>query len=119
MRQRIGVIALGVVLGDLGFQPRRGQSPRHRWQPIFPTLATDDPFAVDELALPEITYVRNGGPSSRELDTGFEFDKEIFPGFALGISDTYISQKGVRQNPSAYGWANLDLTAKYQRLAKR
>lgn len=79
-----------------------------------PTLATDDPFAVDEFALPEVTYVKNAGPSSRETDLGFEFDKEIFPGFALGISDTYISQKGVGHDPSAYGWANLDLTAKQQ-----
>ncbi|HET6247145.1 MAG TPA: hypothetical protein VFE47_05540 [Tepidisphaeraceae bacterium] len=79
-----------------------------------PTLATDDPFAVDELALPELTYVKNGGdPSSNELDAGFEFDKEILPGFAIGVSDDYSIVKPFHAH-SMKGWDNLTLTAKYQ-----
>src|SRR5690348_14935422 len=62
-----------------------------------PTIATDDPSAVDELALPTVSYIKNaagdGSPASHEIDAGFEFDKEIFPHFALGVSDTYIYQK--------------------------
>jgi len=112
MRQRNGVIALGVMLGAWALSPAVARAHGNRFFP--PTLATDDPFAVDEFALPELTYVKNSGPSSRELDAGFEFDKEIFPGFALGVSDFYVNQKGVGRNPSAYGWTNLDLTAKYQ-----
>ena len=77
-----------------------------------PTITTDDPFAVDELAFPTISYVP--GSDNRETDYGFEFDKEIFPHFALGVSDTYISQSGRNGAPSAYGWDNLTLTAKYE-----
>src|SRR5947209_1154873 len=62
-----------------------------------PTISTDDPFAVDELALPTLSYVKNGpsedGPGNHEFGAGFEFDKEIFPHFALGVSETYFVQK--------------------------
>ena len=82
-----------------------------------PTMTTDDPFAVDELALPTISYFKNpagGGESAtREVDAGFEFDKEIFPHFALGVSDTYIWLKP-DGGSSTDGWDNLTLTAKYQ-----
>src|SRR5271169_2090349 len=63
-----------------------------------PTIQTDDPFATDELALPVISY--NPASASRELDISGEFDKEIFPKFALGISDTYINQNP-KGGPSA------------------
>jgi hypothetical protein len=77
-----------------------------------PTITTDDPFAVDEFAFPTISHVP--GSDNRETDYGFEFDKEIFPHFALGISGTYIAQGGRGGAPSAYGWDNLTLTAKYE-----
>jgi hypothetical protein len=82
-----------------------------------PTIATDDPFAVDELAFPTVSWLKNpadsGDPSNHETDAGFEFDKEIFPHFAMGVSDTFIWQKP-HAAPSVYGWDNLTLTAKYQ-----
>jgi hypothetical protein len=79
-----------------------------------PTISTDDPFAVDELAFPTVSYVKNAGsPSSHEIDAGFEFDKEIFPHFSLGVSDTYIYQN-FGQGPSVHGWDNLTILAKYQ-----
>lgn len=79
-----------------------------------PTIATDDPFAVDEFAFPEITWIKNPGmPSNHETDAGFEFDKEIFPRFAVGVSDNFIWQKP-HAAPSLYGWDNLELTAKYE-----
>jgi hypothetical protein len=82
-----------------------------------PTIATDDPFAVDELALPTISWMRNpagdGSPPSQEIDSGFEFDKEIFPHFALGISDTFIYQRPYHA-PVVSGWSNLTVTGKYQ-----
>ncbi len=82
-----------------------------------PTIATDDPFAVDELSLPTVSYVKNaagdGSPSSHEIDASFEFDKEIFPGFAVGISDNYTYNKPNGQ-PSVHGWNDIDLTAKQQ-----
>jgi hypothetical protein len=82
-----------------------------------PTMTSDDPFAVDELALPTLisfnTPAGGGLPESRTFDAGFEFDKEIFPHFAVGISDDYLSQNG-HGGPSAYGWDNIELSAKYE-----
>jgi hypothetical protein len=115
MRKRNGMIALAVLTAAWFFSPAVTMAHGIIGNRFFPpTLATDDPFATDELALPEISYVRNAGPASDEFGTGFEFDKEILPGFSLGVSDAYISQKGIGHNSSSYGWANLDLTAKYQ-----
>jgi hypothetical protein len=80
-----------------------------------PTLTTDDPFAVDELSLPSLSLFANPGDgslSSREIDAGFEFDKEILPNFSLGVSDTFISIKTPGVGTSS-GLANLEIIAKY------
>jgi hypothetical protein len=84
-----------------------------------PTIQTDDPFATDELNLPTISIFNNpagdDGPKTREIDISAEFDKEIFPGFALGINAAYtvLQPKG---GPQASGWNNISLSAKYQLL---
>jgi|GEM_PF-6047695 len=79
-----------------------------------PTIATDDPFATDELSLPSLSEFEDpGSPHTRKLDTGFEFDKEIFPHFALGIGQTYIYQKTNGQSGGG-GWDNTSITAKYE-----
>lgn len=81
-----------------------------------PTISTDDPFAVDEFAFPTVSWLKNdggGGVPNHEIDSGFEFDKEILPHFALGLSDRFIWQKP-HASPSIYGWDNLTLTAKYE-----
>jgi hypothetical protein len=82
-----------------------------------PTISTDDPFATDELLLPSFSSIEtpasDGTPRAMQLDTGFEFDKEMLPYFSLGIADDYLSQ-----NPSTgktvAGWDNLTLSAKYE-----
>src|ERR1700744_535227 len=56
-----------------------------------PTIATDDPFATDELALPVVSYLKSDGAGT--TDVGFEFDKEIFPKFALGVSGDWLNVK--------------------------
>jgi hypothetical protein len=81
-----------------------------------PTIQTDDPFATDELSFPTISIFNNpagDGPKTREIDIGVEFDKEIFPKFALGIGEGYtiLTPKG---GPSTKGFDNLTLSAKYQ-----
>jgi hypothetical protein len=79
-----------------------------------PTIQTDDPFATDELSLPTVEFFQNPGtPATKTVDTSFEFDKELFPKFAVGISDgvQYQSPEGL---PSATGFDNLELSAKYQ-----
>ena len=82
---------------------------------FFPaTIQTDDPFAVDELAFPTVaTFLNPGNPAIRETDVGFEFSKEIFPRFALGVADNWVhlKQDGA---PTVYGFDNLSLSAKYQ-----
>ena len=85
---------------------------------FFPaTTATDDPFAVDELALPTFSFVKNSSSEDRlanwEFAGGFEFDKEIFPRFALGVSDTYHYFNPDRGR-TAQGWDNLSFSAKYE-----
>jgi len=82
-----------------------------------PTIQTDDPFATDELSLPMVSMFNNppggGAPKTRETDISTEFDKEIFPKFALGISDdyTFLNPKGAA---ATAGFQNLVLGAKYQ-----
>jgi hypothetical protein len=79
-----------------------------------PTIATDDPFATDELSLPTVSVFKDPGkPATWETDTGFEFDKEVFPHFALDFSDDFIYQKSSGQS-GAGGWDNFELGQKYQ-----
>lgn len=82
-----------------------------------PTIQTEDPFAVDELSLPVISVFNNpaggDGPKTREIDISAEFDKEIFPKFALGISATYIVLQP-QGEPNQTGFDNISLSAKYQ-----
>src|ERR1700679_2671841 len=78
-----------------------------------PTIATDDPFATDELMLPSVSYFKNAGdPATATSDGGFEFDKEILPHFALGISGDYMNVKPDGA-PASHGFGNFTLSAKY------
>jgi hypothetical protein len=78
-----------------------------------PTIATDDPFATDELSLPSVSYFDSPNPLTHTTDIGAEFDKEIFPQFAVGIADDYLemAQSG---DDTIRGWNNIQLSAKYQ-----
>jgi hypothetical protein len=82
-----------------------------------PTIATDDPFATDELLLPAISHFKSPGdagvPPVTTTDVAFEFDKEIFPKFALGINGDWLNQRSDGA-PTVHGFDNLNLTAKYQ-----
>src|SRR5271170_434876 len=81
-----------------------------------PTIATDDPFATDELLLPSISYFKSAGnPATATTDGGFEFDKEIFPHFALGIAGDYLHLKPDGE-PEANGFDDFTLSAKYQSI---
>jgi hypothetical protein len=82
-----------------------------------PTIQTDDPFAVDELSLPIVSVFNNpaggDGPKTRAIEISTEFDKEIFPKFALGISATYILLQP-QGEPNQTGFDNISVSAKYQ-----
>ena len=82
-----------------------------------PTISTDDPFAVDELSLPNISVFNSpaggGAPKTLNIDISSEFDKEIFPKFAVGIIFNYNVLKPQGQSARA-GFDNLAFDWKYQ-----
>jgi hypothetical protein len=82
-----------------------------------PTISTDDPFAVDELSLPNISAFNSpaggGAPKTLNIDISSEFDKEIFPKFAVGIIFNYEVLKPQGQSARA-GFDNLAFDTKYQ-----
>jgi len=97
------VLLLPVLAGAHGYVGNR----------FFPaTISTDDPFAVDELAFPTVSYVRDEG-KVHNLNFSTEFDKEIFPYFAIGFSAAYVYQQP-DQGKTVQGWDNIELTAKYE-----
>src|SRR5277367_4373757 len=84
-----------------------------------PTIQTDDPFATDEFSIGAQSFNNpagsDGTPKTREIDVSSEFDKEIFPKFALGVSGTYINlDPQGHQGPGQDGFDNIKLSAKSQ-----
>ena len=85
-----------------------------------PTISTDDPFATDEFSVGASTFnnpaaADGSAPKTREVDVTAEFDKEIFPKFALGVSGTYINLDPQHDvGPSQDGFDNVSFSAKYQ-----
>jgi hypothetical protein len=73
-------------------------------QRFFPaTIATDDPFAADELALPTVTSFKpDGGP--RETEYAFEWSKTLWRDFSLSFEGGYTD------SPAGSGWQNLEIT---------
>lgn len=82
-------------------------------QRFFPaTIATDDPFVSDELSAPTVSTIRNPGTGGgQEIDTSIDLAKRITPNFGIGLGETW--QHFSNAPP---GFANLDLSAKYQLL---
>ena len=118
MQMSVHVALVAMVLA----WPRQGWAHGFVGDRFFPpTIQTDDPFATDEFSVSVQSFKNYGGSapggfSTRELDVTTEFDKEIFPKFALGISDTYSNQMPDANfgANSASGFQNLSLSAKYQ-----
>jgi len=85
-----------------------------------PTISTDDPFATDEFNVGFSSFNNPASsdgstPKTREIDVSSEFDKEIFPKFALGVSGTYINlDPQAHQGPAQDGFGNVEISAKYQ-----
>jgi hypothetical protein len=79
---------------------------------FFPaTIATDDPFAADELALPTISIFRHleDGVPTTETEYSMEYSKSIFPGFALSFGGGYVQAKPDGELSSS-GFDNIELT---------
>ncbi|HEX5257489.1 MAG TPA: hypothetical protein VFW35_01770 [Sphingomicrobium sp.] len=68
---------------------------------FFPaTIATDDPFAADELALPTITSF------DHETDLDVDYSKTILPGFAIEVGIGHVDAKA-DGDPRQRGFGNL------------
>src|SRR5207249_3516184 len=86
---------------------------------FFPaTIATDDPFVADELALPTVTHQKvSTDPSVKQTDINGDFAKRITPdiGFSIGTGWTHLDQIGPPRNPN--GWQNIELGLQWQFLS--
>jgi hypothetical protein len=79
---------------------------------FFPaTVATDDPFAADELALPTISLFRHLDDGVPVLETGYdmEYSKSIFRGFAISFEAGYM-HADPKDEPSNSGFENIEVT---------
>ena len=75
---------------------------------FFPaTIATDDPFAADELALPTVAL------GNHETDYDFEWSKTIVPHVAVSIAGGYIDSHPPG-GPRASGFDNFEITPAWQ-----
>ena len=79
---------------------------------FFPaTVATEDPFAADELALPTVAWFKED--EIRTTAYSLEYSKRITRNFALTFGGTYL-QLSPAGEPKAYGFENLEIGAKSQ-----
>ncbi len=75
---------------------------------FFPaTIASDDPFAADELALPTISL------GNHETDYDFEYTKTIFPHFAVSLGGGYVDAHPPGGSNTS-GWDNFEITPMWQ-----
>src|SRR5215831_4104406 len=71
---------------------------------FFPaTIASDDPFAADELALPTVTFF------DHERGYDFDYGKSIVPGFAIAVGLGYVHATPPGE-PAASGFTNLAIS---------
>jgi len=80
---------------------------------FFPaTIATDDPFVADELALPTVAWFKDSG--GVKTDTySVDFAKRITPNFGLEFGGTYL-RLHPPGGPDTDGFDNFHVGAKYQ-----
>src|SRR5580698_7098970 len=104
--------ASGAVFTAIGMLPNSASAHGFVGDYFFPpTITTDDPFAVDEFPFPTISWFKAGEVAT--TDIGFEFDKEIFPKFALSFAGDYLFQEPDGQSGTS-GWDDFVAGAKYQ-----
>jgi hypothetical protein len=107
---RIGLLACAAAF-ELGGSPavwaHGFAGPR-----FFPaTIATDDPFVADELALPTVGFVKDEG-DVKTITYAADFAKRITSNFALEIGASYV-QLRPPGGPEIDGFDNFSLGAKY------
>lgn len=105
----------GLLAGVLGlplFGPRDVLAHGFAGARFFPaTIATDDPFVADELALPTIAFTKDAGGTKRATYAA-DFAKTITSNFALEFGATYVRLRP-QGGPDVEGFDNFSLGAKY------
>ena len=84
---------------------------------FFPaTLATDDPFVADELALPTLfrrTSSDSDGAKTVESSASVDFSKRLTTNFGIGFGASYLTQKP-DGGDTIKGFDNFSANVKYQ-----
>src|SRR5882724_3650878 len=104
-------LAVGLLLIAISVLPDVANAHGVVGDRFFPaTIATDDPFAADELALPTVTRLRHqdDGSTTRETDYEFDYSKSIFPGFAISFGGGYLDTSHVG-GPTEAGRSNFSI----------
>jgi hypothetical protein len=104
-------LAVGIMLA--------GPAPNLAWghgvagRRFFPaTLAIEDPFVADELALP--SFSRFKGPEGTETSIGAEIQKSITPRLGLSVGAEYVVlDPAEAEEGDASGFANPEVGVKY------
>src|SRR5476649_2489007 len=98
LRFGVSILMGGVLL------PAAGNAHGVLGDRFFPaTIASDDPFAADEMAFPTITNFNH------ETDYDFDWSKSNFPFFAISFGSVYIDAKPPGDAPST-GFGNLRIS---------
>ena len=80
---------------------------------FFPaTIATDDPFVADELALPTVAWFKDAG-DVKTATYSVDFAKRITSNFGLEFGGTYLTLRPPG-GPDIDGFDNFHVGAKYQ-----
>src|SRR6266700_1178634 len=82
---------------------------------FFPaTLNIDDPGVNDELAIPTVSYFKNGdNPPAKQLDVSGEFAKRITESFAISVGANWTRLKPSWM-PAVSGFQNVETLFKYR-----
>jgi hypothetical protein len=109
------IVCVGLMAGASGFAlfgARDAWAHGFAGARFFPaTIATDDPFVADELALPTIAFTNHDG-STKTTTYAADFAKRITSNFALEFGATYV-QIQPPGGPDIDGFDNFSLGAKY------
>jgi hypothetical protein len=102
------LVAVAVVLGWAADPAGAHGVAGRRFFPA--TLAIEDPFVADELALPSFSRIK--GPEGTETSIGAEFEKSITPSLGLSVGGEYVILEPPEEG-SARGFANPEIGIKY------
>jgi hypothetical protein len=102
---------LAAVLASIG-QAGAHEIVGNRFFPA--TLNIDDPGVNDELAVPTVSYFKNGDdPSAKQLDVSGEFAKRITESFAVSFGADWTRLKPSWM-PAVSGFQNIETLFKYR-----